>query len=38
VTPSAFRKKRGKTVPHSIRVGFAIATHAATERRGDHYA
>jgi AraC family transcriptional regulator len=28
VTPSAFRKNRGKTLPRSIRVAFSIALHA----------
>jgi AraC-like DNA-binding protein len=30
VTPSAFRKNRGKTLPRSIRVGLSIALNAAT--------
>lgn len=30
VTPSAFRKERGVTLPPSMRAGFSIATHAAT--------
>jgi AraC family transcriptional regulator len=34
VTPSAFRKDRGKALPQSLRAGFAIALNAATERRG----
>src|SRR5688500_18330449 len=34
ITPSAFRKGRGKSLPQSLRAGFAIATNAATERRG----
>ena len=29
-TPSAFRKKRGKALPQSLRAGFAIAANAAT--------
>jgi transcriptional regulator GlxA family with amidase domain len=28
VTPSAFRKNRGKTLPRSLRVGLSIALHA----------
>jgi transcriptional regulator GlxA family with amidase domain len=28
ITPSAFRKNRGKTLPRSIRVAFSIALHA----------
>jgi AraC family transcriptional regulator len=37
VTPSAFRKDRGTTLPRSIRIGLSIALNAegtATERRG----
>lgn len=34
VTPSAFRKDRGRTLPRSLRAGFSLAVHAATERRG----
>lgn len=29
VTPSAFRKNRGNTLPQSLRAGFGIARHAA---------
>lgn len=29
VTPSAFRKDRGKALPQSLRAGFAIAANAA---------
>ncbi|HEV2842739.1 MAG TPA: helix-turn-helix transcriptional regulator [Chthoniobacterales bacterium] len=29
MTPSAFRKNRGVTLPPSLRAGFSIATHAA---------
>jgi AraC-like DNA-binding protein len=29
VTPSSFRKDRGRTLPQSMRAGFAIARHAA---------
>jgi AraC-like DNA-binding protein len=29
VTPSAFRKDRGKALPQSLRAGFAIAVNAA---------
>jgi AraC-like DNA-binding protein len=29
-TPSAFRKNRGASLPRSIRVGLAMAVHAAT--------
>lgn len=29
-TPSALRKERGKTLPPSLRAGFAIAVNAAT--------
>ena len=32
-TPSSFRKNRGSRLPQSIRLGFAIAANAATERR-----
>lgn len=28
-TPSAFRKDRGRSLPQSLRAGFAIAVHAA---------
>jgi transcriptional regulator GlxA family with amidase domain len=38
VTPSAFRKSRGKTLPRSIRIGLSIALSAATERRGYNHA
>lgn len=31
-TPSAFRKNRGSNLPRSIRIGLAMATHAATGR------
>ena len=37
VTPTAFRKNRATTLPRSIRVGLAIASHAATQRRGYTY-
>ena len=30
VTPSAFRKNRGRALPQSLRVAFAIAVNAAT--------
>ena len=30
ITPSAFRKARGATLPQSIRVALSIALHAAT--------
>jgi transcriptional regulator GlxA family with amidase domain len=30
ITPSAFRKDRGATLPQSIRVALSIALHAAT--------
>ena len=35
VTPSVFRKERGKTLPRSIRVGLSIALNAAIPRRRD---
>jgi AraC-like DNA-binding protein len=38
ITPSAFRKNRGKTLPRSIRVGLSIALSAAREGRGHNYA
>src|SRR5687767_4760915 len=33
-TPSAFRKDRGKSLPQSMRAGFAIAVNAARLRQG----
>lgn len=38
ITPSAFRKNRGKTLPRSIRVALSMALHAAKERRVSKYA
>jgi transcriptional regulator GlxA family with amidase domain len=35
VTPSAFRKTRGATLPQSIRVALSIATHAASRQPPD---
>jgi AraC family transcriptional regulator len=33
-TPSAFRKDRGRSLPQSLRAGFAIAVNAARLRQG----
>ena len=35
VTPSAFRKDRGKALPQSLRAAFSIAQHVAPLRAGD---
>jgi AraC-like DNA-binding protein len=37
ITPPAFRKNRGKTLPRSIRVGLPIALNAGREHRGHGY-
>ena len=34
ITPSAFRKNRGGTLPRSMRAGFTLALHAATRLQG----
>lgn len=35
VTPSSFRKNRGASSPRSVRVGLAMAVHAAKSSKGD---